>query len=1542
MKPILKKILKVAAVAFSLPIAIVLLLSVLLYIPAVQNWAVRQAAGYVSESTGMNVSIDYVRLRFPLDLGMYGFRATQPNDSLPNVTDTIADARVLLAGVRLMPLLHSRVEVERLELRDAKVNTAQYVPSARVKGRVGALRLSSSEVSLADSGVRLSRLFLSGADIDVALSDTVPEDTTKSENIWRISLDRLHISRSSVAVHMPGDTLQIGVGIGRLVAAGAYADLARQLYRADRFEWNGGSLAYDNNFEKKQPGLDYNHIALSDVDLRIDSLFYASGDLRLHLRQCAMKEKSGLSLTRLTGDVSMDTTHIDIRRLRLQTPYSRLSAEVALDFNTFADRDPGTLRVRLEASLGKNDIIRFLGFMPKAFLRSWPESPLSVSGYADGNMQSMKITDLKASLPGVFALTASGKASNLTDIDRLHASITADAHTYDLSFATLLLDPSTRRSVRIPSGIALNGTFHIDGPRYAATFTASQGGGSVKGEARLNTKNLAYRASIAAHALRLANFLPTSGLEPFTGELTASGAGLDFLSPRTWVEAKARIKHFKYTDYDLSDMKLDASVRNGVGQAVLDSHNPLLNGIVDLRTMLAQRRLNCKLVCDLLNADLYRLGVADNPLSTSLTANVEMSTNLKNELSAKGIIANIVVRDTSRAYRPESISLDVFTHRDSTHAAVMCGDFAMRLDGRGGLEHILSRLVSTNDEFVRQSKEHYIDLLRLRDRLPVLSFYLDAGKENVFSRTMRRFGYDFHNALIDMSTSPERGINGTVSLDSLVAAGVRLDTIRLAFRSDSVKTDFEGQIRNNRYNPQYVFDARFRGAYYKRALYLGTHVYDDRNRLGVALGMRAQMEQGGIRMSLGGIDPVLGYKAFKVNKDNYIFLGNNQRISADMKLRADDGMGVQIYTNDSTEALQDVTVGLTQFDLAKVLSVIPYAPNVSGVMNGDFHLVNNPGGDMAVSSSVSVDRMAYEGCPIGDISSEFVYMPKDGGKEHYVDGTLSMGDYEVCTLNGTYDSEGEGTLDAHLAMTHTPLLLLNGFIPDRIINFKGYAEGTLSVKGTLDAPRVNGELLFDSAYVASEPYGVQMRLADDPVTISDSRMNFENFQMFASNGSPLTLYGYFDFANMSNMNMYMRMRASNYLLIDSKENARSEAYGKAYVNFLGLVDGPLDALRMRGRLDVLGSSDITYILRDSPLSTDNQLDGLVKFVNFRNPEQTSVSRPPINGLQMDLTVDIDEGVHVLAALNTDQSNYVDITGGGTLRMRYDAADGLTLYGRYTIGSGEMKYSLPVIPLKTFTIKEDGYVEFFGDPMNPRLNITATENTKSTVSGDGGSGRSVEFECGVELTKTLNDMGLQFIIDAPDDQQIHNELMTMSKENRGKIAVTMLTTGMYLADGNTNSLNVNSALSAFLSSQINAISGNALRTLDLSFGMDNTMLGSGQMHTDYSFKFSKRFWNNRLRIAIGGKVSSGAEVENQNDTFFDNVTFEYRLSDNSNKYLKLFYDRDSYDWLEGYVGQFGGGFLWRRKMQHFKDLFRFKKEKTILDEIPADSTKRNKE
>ena len=305
-----------------------------------------------------------------------------------------------------------------------------------------------------------------------------------------------------------------------------------------------------------------------------------------------------------------------------------------------------------------------------------------------------------------------------------------------------------------------------------------------------------------------------------------------------------------------------------------------------------------------------------------------------------------------------------------------------------------------------------------------------------------------------------------------------------------------------------------------------------------------------------------------------------------------------------------------------------------------------------------------------------------------------------------------------------------------------------------------------------------------------------------------------------------------------------------------------------------------------------------------------------------MTIEVSQGAHIIAYLNADQSNFVDLMGGGSLRMRYTGSENLQLTGRYTLNNGEMKYSLPIIPLKTFTIQNGSYIEFTGDVMNPTLNITATEKVKATVANESGVGRAVDFNCGVVITKTLKDMGLEFTLDAPEDMELHSELQSMGKEQRGKLAVSMLTTGMYLDDANPGAFSMNSALSAFLSSEINHITGNALRTLDLSIGLDNTTDATGNMHTDYSFKFAKRFWNNRLRVIVGGKVSSGNEIRERNNSFLDNVTLEYRLDDTANKYIKLFYQNNSYDWLDGYTQRYGGGFTWRRQLSSLGDLFRF--------------------
>ena len=70
-----KRVLRTLLTLLITPFALVLVLGILLYLPPIQRWAVRQAASYLSSQTGIEVTLDRVRLSFPLDVSLGGVRA---------------------------------------------------------------------------------------------------------------------------------------------------------------------------------------------------------------------------------------------------------------------------------------------------------------------------------------------------------------------------------------------------------------------------------------------------------------------------------------------------------------------------------------------------------------------------------------------------------------------------------------------------------------------------------------------------------------------------------------------------------------------------------------------------------------------------------------------------------------------------------------------------------------------------------------------------------------------------------------------------------------------------------------------------------------------------------------------------------------------------------------------------------------------------------------------------------------------------------------------------------------------------------------------------------------------------------------------------------------------------------------------------------------------------------------------------------------------------------------------------------------------------
>ena len=112
-----------------IPMVLVILISILLYIPPFQNFAVRLATEYASETTGMNIRIGQIRLSFPLNLTIRDVKVITP-------PDTLLSLESFQVNIRPLPLLKKEVLVDAIDLRAAPTQALGHGVEQRRRARM--------------------------------------------------------------------------------------------------------------------------------------------------------------------------------------------------------------------------------------------------------------------------------------------------------------------------------------------------------------------------------------------------------------------------------------------------------------------------------------------------------------------------------------------------------------------------------------------------------------------------------------------------------------------------------------------------------------------------------------------------------------------------------------------------------------------------------------------------------------------------------------------------------------------------------------------------------------------------------------------------------------------------------------------------------------------------------------------------------------------------------------------------------------------------------------------------------------------------------------------------------------------------------------------------------------------------------------------------------------------------------------------------------------------------------------------------------------
>jgi hypothetical protein len=269
-----------------------------------------------------------------------------------------------------------QIEIDGVELKNASVNTVDLIEGMSLQGNLGELFLKSHGVDLTPETAVLNELTLKDANLKLCLADTTAQDTTQSTpTFWKFKLEKIDLANVDFQMDMPLDSMNLGLKVGNASLRDGLVDLHKAAYSAKEFKLLQSGLYYNSgNTPPIEKGLDPSHIAVTDINLQMDSLYYQGNNIRALLHQFELKERSGLEIKSTEGQLQADEKAIRVPSLQIKTANSFLALKATIDWSVTEQNQDGVLNGQFMAEIGKADLFKLIPDMPQEFIQSFPAS----------------------------------------------------------------------------------------------------------------------------------------------------------------------------------------------------------------------------------------------------------------------------------------------------------------------------------------------------------------------------------------------------------------------------------------------------------------------------------------------------------------------------------------------------------------------------------------------------------------------------------------------------------------------------------------------------------------------------------------------------------------------------------------------------------------------------------------------------------------------------------------------------------------------------------------------------------------------------------------------------------------------------------------------------------------------------------------------------------------------------------------------------------------------------------------------------------------
>lgn len=1531
-------------------VGLLILLTLLLYIPPIQRWVTNTTLEQLQSSLGMRVTVGDMRVGFPVKILLEDVLAIDETEN-----DTVAQVDRLVANVSVLPLLRgSSVPVSSLELLGTYVNYRAPSDSLSIHGRIAELKTNALIYGLSSQEITIDRLSLREGDVSVtALSDTIPDTVPKDPSRLVIKLNDIRIQELRGSFENTIDSTLISAYVRDLKLKKGEVNLPGEFYQADHLDLEGEMYAVGAEIEMLplpwRLAIDGDNIrygGASDVRAVVNSLWYETGD--------------GWRVSEGKMDLAKDSLMLRAGGLDIRLDKTRLTGDAELPFRGWIPDTIGPAEVALKGQLLATEVARFIG-NPENLPSDLISFVLNARGKVEDNLR------LSMNLKGDEVITADvdGKARAIFD-EKLR-SIQAD---YSLATGKKTIGlvhrlmGTTSTSWTIPSGLNLSGNAQYTPTRMQARLNLDCKGGSMQGDLSYRSAAKQYKAHLTIRDLNLGDFLPKDTIGTLSGVMQVEGLGTDIYSPRTHANAFVNIDSLHLKQQTFRDISLISELKEQHLFAALDANHEALkvNTLVNAMLIPENVDVNLNMYVDTIIPSVIGLNI---PVieGARLELRSNLNTDLKERYAFSGEVENFFIRTDKNTIHPTNTYINADVDSTKVNADLTSGDLAVRLAVQNGLNDFTGRIKKVSElvsEALKDTISSGLNMSPWMAYYPDLDFSIDMGRNNLLRAYLDQHRIGAQKVHFALTSHTGEGLTGDGFVKYFQQDTLRIDDMDLILRQDSSFVYVVASAHKERFRNQQPFDVMASvttNVHRSEAIFRWIdHQEKDFLRMGVELWNRPN---GDLELGFTPEPIVLAYNPFSVRGEDYVILPaeNKKHVRANLRLESPDGAAIHLKDVPS-EVGHRLEAEVEDFEL-NILSGLSFLPPLAGVLNAGVSYVQAPK-TTEYAADVTIDGLTYENKKLGDIRLTGSSDQDQVGA--YTKAELTLNDKQVLHAL-LYDPQGKETPQRIYAqLDNLPLELANPFIPDNLADARGAVSATLANYDTAGDIRqmptrtMQGQIRFEEATLFVPKLNETYDLDSKPINITNDEVVLKAFNITA-NDNKLTTNGTVGLFS-KDLPLDLRIQGNNLALLESKQTANTLVYGNLTASTDLRVNGPARAIDLTGYVSILGSTDLTYVNQNSDLQMRNGYSGLVEFTDFTDTlfvaKKRDIDSLSLGGANVNLAVHIDPATQVTYLMARDGKNAVSVKGGGDFSFTMPPYGEMQLAGLYSIEDGYVNASIGVgggVGLNyKFDIDRGSQLAWSGELLEPDINFRATTHVTSRVTGSGEVPRQVAFDVSIIAENTLDDLRLRFETRAPEDLEIRNQLAGMNEQEQTRQSIMLLATKQYVGNGivgsggtgqSTGDL-MNNAMASLVASQLTSLAGEALGA-DINFGISDGTTDRGQ-GTNYSYSIAKSFMNDRINVIVGGKVMTGAAAYGMNQTFIDNMSIEYQLDQAGTHYLRLFHNKNYENLLDGEVIETGGGYVLRRRLSRLKDLFNFRqlRSATIIpeeedEEEPSDAT-----